>query len=208
MTGGYWPWWLGAASLAAITVGSVVVGRRPFGVSGIVGRFVNLRAELAVERQRAALAAAGDDALEAALARATAEAFGAQAPEGAPGPSADDEAAGVEAPAARPALGAHAVFLGAIVAGAFLAALASGRFQPSLAPSEDFARLVAGGPWGAAALAAGGLLVGLGTTVSGGCTTGHGLSGCARLQPAGLAATATFFGVAALVSFLLAGRLA
>jgi uncharacterized membrane protein YedE/YeeE len=49
----------------------------------------------------------------------------------------------------------------------------------------------------------GGALVGFGTRMSGGCTSGHGLSGCGRLQPASLAATAVFFGVAIGVSFLL-----
>ncbi len=56
-----------------------------------------------------------------------------------------------------------------------------------------------------AALAVGGLLVGIGTSVSGGCSTGHGLSGCSRLQPAGVAATATFFATAVAASLLLDG---
>jgi uncharacterized membrane protein YedE/YeeE len=66
---------------------------------------------------------------------------------------------------------------------------------------------VAGGGWGYLGLAVGGLLVGVGTTVSGGCSTGHGLTGCARLQPAGVAASATYVGVAVLVSLLLGWRL-
>jgi hypothetical protein len=222
---GLWPWWLGATGLAAVTVGSCLAGRRPFGVSGIVGRFVNLREELAAERSRAALEAAGDAALEAALAAATAEAFGELMPagepagSGAPAPgaaaAAAPEATGGEArpcsdcaaPSTRPTLGAHAVFLLAIVAGGFLASLLRGGFQPSLALPEAYARLVAPGGLGLLVLALGGLLVGVGTAVSGGCSTGHGLSGCARLQPAGLAATATFFTVAVGVSLWLGGRL-
>jgi hypothetical protein len=54
-------------------------------------------------------------------------------------------------------------------------------------------------------LAAGGFLAGAGTAICGGRSTGHGLSGCARLQPAGLAATVVFFGTAVAVSFLIAG---
>lgn len=229
MTAAHWPWWLGAVTLAVVTVGSCLVGRRPLGVSGIVGRFVNLRAEREAERKRLALAQADQDALEAALAAATAEAFGGLEPAfDGPAPGARSAVAEVGLPAgpepgtvgrapascttcggpdARPTLGAHAVFLAAIVGGAFLASAASGRFRLSTALSPDFTRLVAGGGWGLAALVGGGILVGVGTTVSGGCSTGHGLSGCARLQPAGLAATATFFGVAVAVSFLLAGRL-
>lgn len=55
-----------------------------------------------------------------------------------------------------------------------------------------------------AALFFGGILVGFGTALAGGCTSGHGLVGCARLQPASLVATAAFFGTAVAVSFLIA----
>ena len=46
-----------------------------------------------------------------------------------------------------------------------------------------------------------GVLIGYGTKLAGGCTSGNGLSGNAGLSPASLAATATFFGTAILVSF-------
>lgn len=45
-----------------------------------------------------------------------------------------------------------------------------------------------------------GLLVGFGTRLSGGCTSGHGLCGISRGSQAGLVSTAIFFGVAALVA--------
>ena len=41
-------------------------------------------------------------------------------------------------------------------------------------------------------LIGGGLLVGLGTRIGGGCTSGHGVCGLARLSPRSLAATAVF----------------
>ncbi len=41
-------------------------------------------------------------------------------------------------------------------------------------------------------LIAGGLLVGFGTRLGGGCTSGHGVCGLARLSPRSLAATLTF----------------
>jgi uncharacterized membrane protein YedE/YeeE len=41
-------------------------------------------------------------------------------------------------------------------------------------------------------LVAGGLLVGFGTRLGNGCTSGHGVCGLARLSPRSLAATATF----------------
>jgi uncharacterized membrane protein YedE/YeeE len=41
-------------------------------------------------------------------------------------------------------------------------------------------------------LIAGGLIVGFGTRLANGCTSGHGVCGLARLSPRSLAATATF----------------
>jgi hypothetical protein len=48
---------------------------------------------------------------------------------------------------------------------------------------------IAAGP---ATLIAGGLLVGFGTRLANGCTSGHGVCGLARLSPRSLAATLTF----------------
>lgn len=52
------------------------------------------------------------------------------------------------------------------------------------------------------AVLAGGLLVGFGTRLGSGCTSGHGLCGMARLSRRSVAATVTFFGVAMLIVFL------
>ncbi|MFO1107023.1 MAG: YeeE/YedE family protein [Amaricoccus sp.] len=59
-------------------------------------------------------------------------------------------------------------------------------------------RLVTGGwptidvPVPMAALVLGGLLVGVGVTLGGGCTSGHGVCGNARLSPRSIVATLTF----------------
>ena len=50
---------------------------------------------------------------------------------------------------------------------------------------------------------AGGLLVGFGTRLGGGCTSGHGVCGLARLSPRSLMATALFMPTAVVTSFLL-----
>jgi uncharacterized membrane protein YedE/YeeE len=47
-----------------------------------------------------------------------------------------------------------------------------------------------------------GILIGFGAKVAGGCTSGNGLSGTASLSPASLAATATFFGTAIVVTLV------
>ena len=57
--------------------------------------------------------------------------------------------------------------------------------------------------WIAILLSVSGVLIGFGAKLAGGCTSGNGLSGTAALSPASLAATATFFATAILVSFLI-----
>jgi len=52
-------------------------------------------------------------------------------------------------------------------------------------------------------LLAAGVLIGYGAKLAGGCTSGNGLSGTAMFSPASLAATATFFATAIVVSFLI-----
>ena len=51
-------------------------------------------------------------------------------------------------------------------------------------------------------LIAGGLLVGFGTRLGNGCTSGHGVCGLARLSGRSLAATVSFFITAALTVFV------
>ena len=51
-------------------------------------------------------------------------------------------------------------------------------------------------------LIAAGLLVGIGTRVGGGCTSGHGVCGLARLSPRSLAATCTFMVTAGLTVYV------
>ncbi len=57
-------------------------------------------------------------------------------------------------------------------------------------------------PGSRAALIAGGLLVGFGSRLGGGCTSGHGVCGLGRGSPRSLAAVLTFMGVAFLTVFL------
>ena len=52
-------------------------------------------------------------------------------------------------------------------------------------------------------LALAGLLVGFGTRLGSGCTSGHGICGMSRLSPRSLVATAIFMFTGALVVYLL-----
>ena len=81
-------------------------------------------------------------------------------------------------------------FIAGLLAGPLLAALLAGRSGIG-APAASTATLVVAG-----------LLVGVGTTLGSGCTSGHGVCGLARLSPRSLAATLTFMAVAAGVVFL------
>lgn len=58
-------------------------------------------------------------------------------------------------------------------------------------------------PHGAWWMAAGGLLVGFGTRLGNGCTSGHGVCGIARMSARSIAATATFMATAVATVFLL-----
>jgi uncharacterized protein len=202
LTSGLWPWWAGALGLAAVALGHYLLVGRFLGVSGAWARVTAWRAEREAEKAEAML---GNDpgALLAALEAATADAFGSEggAPEPAP--------AEVPAPAAlrRVPVSAHAVFLGMLVVGGSVGAVTSGgvALQSSLGPT--FESLFGTGAPAMAVLLLGGVLVGFGTRLGGGCTSGHGLSGCGLLRPASLVATASFFGTAVAVSLLLAGAL-
>ena len=72
-----------------------------------------------------------------------------------------------------------AMFIGGLVVGAFA-------FTATLGPVE--AQFPPGYGW----LVAGGLVVGFGTRLGSGCTSGHGVCGMSRLSPRSLVATATF----------------
>jgi uncharacterized membrane protein YedE/YeeE len=92
-----------------------------------------------------------------------------------------------------------------VVLGGLLSAALSGQLELQLDLGTAFTRLVAGSPWSWLVLLLGGILVGFGTQMAGGCTSGHGLSGCSRFQPASLLATVCFFGTAVGMAFLLTG---
>ena len=57
----------------------------------------------------------------------------------------------------------------------------------------------AGGPL---AIIAGGLIVGVGTVLGSGCTSGHGICGLSRFSTRSLAATCTFMAIAILTVFM------
>jgi uncharacterized membrane protein YedE/YeeE len=83
------------------------------------------------------------------------------------------------------------VFLGGLIAGSLLYHFISGASYPP-APNTSLPLLIIGG-----------LLVGYGTSLGNGCTSGHGISGIARLSPRSIVATLTFMASAIATVYVL-----
>lgn len=215
----FWPAWIVAPALAALTVGYWIVLRRPLGVSGVLARFSRVREEAEFDRGAAVLLAE-QAALEAAMTAMTAEAFGSLPVAETTAAAAPGEAVTTDWPAPppraaaaaegricapTPRLSVHATFLVSLVVGGLLASLVRGSFGAGM--GSVFTAHLGAGPGALLALGAGGVLVGFGTSLCGGCSAGHGLTGCGRLMPGSLLATAVFFAAAVATSLAL-GRLA
>jgi uncharacterized membrane protein YedE/YeeE len=82
--------------------------------------------------------------------------------------------------------------------GGWRIAFLSGLLLPALVLGPGVKGLQA--PW--PLLAAAGLLVGFGTRLGSGCTSGHGVCGIANVSPRSFVATGVFIGVAMLTVFL------
>lgn len=202
---GYWPSWAGALGLGAVTVAFPLVLGRRLGISGAWERVLHWTSERDAERADAVLDDA--DAFAAALAAETSAQFGAASVDGGGG---SGGSATVTAPPAsagpierRLPLNSQLVLLVSVLVGGFLAAVVSGRFEIRTDMGAAFDVLVTDGPWMWVVLFVGGLLVGVGTRMAGGCSSGHGLSGCSRLEPESLVATAVFFAAAVATSFMI-----
>lgn len=92
--------------------------------------------------------------------------------------------------AGGPRAGENAAFVAGLVAAPLGYATLAGAPEIGVAPV----------PW---LLALAGLLVGVGTRIGGGCTSGHGICGMSRLSPRSLAATALFMALAMAVTGLI-----
>lgn len=92
-------------------------------------------------------------------------------------------------------------FLGGTFVGAALVALLGGYPQAGLGYGalSEYLSL----PALILTLLGGGMLIGFGARWAGGCTSGHGLTGCSTRSPGSVVAVATFFGTAVAFTFLL-----
>lgn len=175
MINNYWPWWLGGGLLATVAIAFPLLAGAPLGVSGALAQLLRWWKEI-------------PDGKNESPSRPTA---------GVPSGCTSTTATGLNRTA-------NLLFLVGILIGGALAGRWGGQpWGTSGKLSPEFQRLFGNGIPVVLVLFGGGALVGFGTRWSGGCTSGHGLSGCGRLQPPSLIATGVFFGVAIAVSFLL-----
>lgn len=208
----YWPFWMGGAGLGAVAVLHLLWTRHPLGLSGSLARLLRPRAD---ERDRKAELALAAGDLDAALLAATLARFGPAAAEAvSQNPDLDSapregenqtDGAGGAGRASRMPVDCGALFVACLVLGGVLAQGSSSNVSAASAASASselgagFDRLAGLGLGDALQLLVGGLLVGFGARMAGGCTSGHGLSGLASFRPASALATAAMFagGIAA-----------
>jgi len=201
----FWDWWQGALALAFVTLAFWLVMRAPLGVSSSWDRIVHWREEEEYARKERAMFERGDELKDAMLAETVAQ-FGKEAVAKMLAQQRQDAAKAAGARGAdrrRIPWQAHVTFLAMMMIGGLAASVMRGEFHLQLGLGADYARLFGSGPHVWALLLTGGFLVGFGTRMAGGCTSGHGLSGCSRLQPGSLVGTAAFFGTAVVTSLIL-----
>lgn len=201
----YWPWWIGALGLAGVCLAYLLLVGRLLGVSGSWAKVVGWRENRLLRQANEEFAANQDEMSDALMAETLAQ-FGDEAlqefqTEASPvkGASSVD----IDNLESSTPWTAHLTFLLCMFVGAFVTAYLSGQFELRFELSAMHSRIF-GDTWEVwLALLFGGMMVGFGTQMAGGCTSGHGLSGCARLIPASLLATLVFMVSAVFLSMLM-----
>ena len=203
----YASWWLTALSLSGITLAFWLIIKRPLGVSGSWGRVVVWKKESEIMRVDKPFQAKSNTMVDSLMA-ATLEAFGDSAVKDAlekhsgkiPGLSTISATLSVDR---RLPWTGHLLFLLMLPVGALITSMFMGNFHLQFDLGELHRNLFGSGFSYILTLLIGGVLIGFGTQLSNGCTTGHGMSGIARLVPASFIATCSFFGSAVIISLLL-----
>jgi len=195
---GFLTWWQGGLLLAAIAVTFQLLVRKGLGVSGSWARFTFWRE---TRKQYQAQKHFTDNTdINNDFRRMTLEQFGEEAlSEPTPEPTTPQPR---EQTSQHVSWGVHCVFLLSIITGAFLVSLYDGTFTIQFELSAFHTQLSGQGWPLINALFVGGILVGFGTQMAGGCTSGHGLSGCANFSLASFVATATVIISASLLALL------
>ena len=202
----YWPWWMGALGLFGVCLAYFLLVGRLLGVSGSWAKVVGWR-ENRMLRQASQEFASNQEDMSSALMAETLAQFGEDALQEfqsqSPAAEASAEKVDIDELESSTPWTAHLMFLLCMFIGAFATAYLSGQFELRYELSSVHSRIF-GDTWEVwMALLFGGMMVGFGTQMAGGCTSGHGLSGCARLIPASLLATMVFMMSAVFLSLLM-----
>jgi hypothetical protein len=198
----WWPWWLCGLALAGLPLLHWFGLRRSMAVSG---RFTALVNRMRQGPPDAATGTMSQDELLAAIRAATSEQFGAEGLESVEPLEAPTSLEPLAPPRGPEGSFRHLLFLVGLGLGGLVSALLGGMTPVGFRlASEGFeASFGASGPLPFAVLLLGGTLIGFGTRMAGGCTSGHGLCGVSQLQVGSLLATCAFFGMGIATSFLL-----
>ena len=199
----YWPWWLGAIILGSIVFMFWFVVRIPMSGSSSWQRLVGWREEMARQNiEKEIHNASTADVMQAMMAETIAE-FGEDSiDQMAAGASVEEKISMANDIPKRAPWHAHITFLLRMMVGGLVASFTTGEFELQMNMGSDYARYFGDGWHVWVILVFGGILIGFGTRMAGGCTIGHGLSGLSRLQVGSLLGTASFMGGAIVVSIL------
>ena len=207
----YWPWWLGALGLSGFCILYFFLMGNLLGVSGSWGKVVNWRKEKILDDEAGQFDSDASGMTDALMAETLAE-FGDLAGMTSAKVNDDEDSKtsqtlSKEASLSHTSWSAHLVFLLCMTIGGFMAAIVSGNFEVDFALSQVHSAIFGSNIEVWLSMLFGGMMVGFGTQMAGGCTSGHGLSGCARLIPASLISTCVFMASAIFLSLLMEGSL-
>lgn len=206
----YWEWWIGGLALGLFAVIFSFLTGKPLGVSGS-WLSIARRKDDAVLRASAKVLDGDQDQVKDDLLAMTMAEFGddvlADASSDIPQRREGEADAEVtDMPKLKQDYTpwtVHVFFLVTMFLGSYLASITMGDFSWSIDLSPLHTQIFENDGEAWLALLFGGMMVGFGTQMAGGCTSGHGLSGCAQLLPASLLSTVIFFGSATALTILM-----
>ena len=202
----YWTWWIGGLALGLFAVIFSLLTGKPLGVSGSWLSIARRKDDAMLKKSADVLDGDKDEVQDELLAMTMAE-FGEGAVENNPqrreGEVDAEVVSGKKLKQDYTPWTVHVLFLVTMFFGSYLASLTTGDFVWSLDLSPLHTQIFENDGEAWLALLFGGMMVGFGTQMAGGCTSGHGLSGCAQLVPASLLATVVFMGSASALTILM-----
>lgn len=202
----YWSWWIGALALGLFAVVFSLLTGKPLGVSGSWLSIARRKDDAILKASAEVLGGDQEQVKDDLMAMTMAE-FGedilSNNPQRREGESNAEVTNELKLKQDYTPWTVHVLFLVSMFLGSYIASITTGEFSLSTELSAIHAKIFenTGEAW--FALLFGGMMVGFGTQMAGGCTSGHGLSGCAQLIPASLLSTVIFFGSATALTFLM-----